>query len=36
MPRLRQIVSEIDSEAFVTVSEIDSIVGNFKEHSYTL
>ncbi|WDH76398.1 YitT family protein [Exiguobacterium marinum] len=36
IPRLRQIVSEIDSEAFVTVSEIDSIVGNFKEHSYTL
>ncbi|MFO7176898.1 YitT family protein, partial [Enterococcus faecium] len=35
IPRLRQIVSEIDSEAFVTVSEIDSVVGNFKEHSYT-
>lgn len=36
IPRLRQIVSEIDSEAFITVSEIDSVVGNFKEHSYTL
>lgn len=36
IPRLRHIVSEIDSEAFVTVSEIDSVVGNFKEHSYTL
>ena len=36
IPKLRQIVSDIDSEAFITVSEIDSVVGNFKEHSYTL
>ena len=36
MHQLRKLVAENCPEAFITVSAVNTIVGNFKEHSYRL
>ena len=36
MHQLRKLVAENCPDAFITVSAVNTIVGNFKEHSYRL
>ena len=36
MHQLRKLVAKNCPEAFITVSAVNTIVGNFKEHSYRL
>jgi len=33
--KLQEIVSSVESNAFVTFSEIHTVFGNYKEHSYS-